>query len=113
MEIKKLRLKKLQLSLERQAKKIKDLQDAASRPHSELQGESLEKAVLEILSNLYLLDTFKEISKGVYGADIEQFVRTNHGSTAGKILYECKFAKNWKDEWIQKKLGLTVQVLTF
>ena len=99
---KEITIKELQLSLERQAKKIKELQDAASRSHSELQGESLEKAALETLSNLYPLDTLKEISKGAYGADIEQFVRTNLGSTAGKILYECKFAKNWKDEWIQK-----------
>ena len=99
---KEITIKELEISLERQAKKIQELQDAASRSHSELQGESLEKAALETLSNLYPLDALNEISKGAYGADIEQFVRTKLGSTAGKILYECKFVKNWKDEWINK-----------
>ena len=51
---------------------------------------------------MHPLDTITEVSKGVYGADIEHYVRTNMGITAGKILYECKFAKNWKNDWVQK-----------
>lgn len=97
-----LKIQQLELHAQRQAKIIKDLQDAAQQSHGELQGESLEKAVFSTLNRLHPLDTITEIKKGTYGADIEHYVRTNMGATAGKILYECKFAKNWQDDWVQK-----------
>ena len=97
-----LEIEKLRLQLERQNQKVEELQEASTRQHGELQGEALEKAVLENLSSWHPLDKLNEIARGNYGADIEQFVRTNQGTTAGKILYECKYHKKWNDGWVEK-----------
>lgn len=96
------KIKELEIKIERQNKKVKEMQDAAERSHGELQGEALEQASFDNLKSWYPLDKLVEVAKGIHGADIEQAVKTPHGTPAGKILYECKYTKHWKDEWLAK-----------
>ena len=112
-EVRDLRIKELELTLERLNEKVKKLNQSTGNGNAELIGEALEGAVLDSLKSTHPLDNFKEIQKGNYGADIAQFVRTNNGLNAGKILYECKYHKNWNDQWIEKirKDGLGFDVL--
>jgi len=112
-ELRDLRIKELELTLERLNAKVKTLNKSTSNVNSELVGESLEGAVFDTLRSTHPLDSFQEIQKGQYGADIEQYVRTKNGHNAGKILYEIKNHKNWNDQWIEKirKDGLGFDVL--
>lgn len=95
-----LEIHRLRLQIERQNKRVEELQNAAT--NSELEGESLEKAAFSKMKTWYPTDELLEVPKGAYGADIQQTVKTPYGGTAGKILYECKYHKNWNSEWIEK-----------
>ena len=95
-----LEIQRLKLQIERQNKKVEDLQNAAT--NSELEGEALEKLAFSKMKSWYPTDELFEVPKGAYGADIQQSVKTPYGVTAGKILYECKYHKNWNSEWIDK-----------
>jgi hypothetical protein len=66
------------------------------------QGEVLEILVEEILRDAHHFDKIEEIKKGQHGADILQTVINNTGTECGKILYECKRAKNFGKDWIDK-----------
>jgi hypothetical protein len=97
-----LKLKEYEIAAERQAAKIRELEAAASRSHGELQGEALEEAAEDHLRSRFPLDSIQAVEKGKYGADIEHEVRNNHGGFAGRILWECKYHKNWNDAWVDK-----------
>jgi len=95
-----LKIGKLELILERQNSKIKDLEEQTKARQSELEGEVLELAVEDVLRNLFPRDDIKDVKRGAYGADCEQTVRGALGTTCGKILWECKKHKRWHDDWI-------------
>lgn len=95
-----LRIGKLELQLERQNSKIKELEEQSSSTHGELEGEVLELAVEAILRNLFPRDGINEVKRGAYGADVEHAVPSSSGSTAGKIIWECKKHKRWNEGWI-------------
>ena len=95
-----LRIGKLELQLERQNSKIKDLEEQSNSSHGELEGEVLELAVEETLRNLFPRDGINEVKRGAYGADVEHAVPTSSGATAGKIIWECKKHKRWNDGWV-------------
>ena len=99
---KELAIGKLNLQLERQNSKIAELEAQRTDSHGELEGEVLELAVEDTLSNLYPRDTITEVKKGNYGADILQTILGDRGNAAGKILYECKKHKVWNDAWVTK-----------
>jgi hypothetical protein len=99
---KELAIEKLNLQLDRQNSKIAELEAQRTDSHGELEGEVLELAVEDALSNLYPRDTITEVKKGNYGADILQTILGDMGNAAGKILYECKKHKVWNDAWIPK-----------
>ena len=95
-----LRIGKLELQLERQNSKIKELEEQSNSTHGELEGEVLELAVEAILRNLFPRDGINEVKRGAYGADVEHAVPSSSGSTAGKIIWECKKHKRWNEGWI-------------
>ena len=95
-----LRIGKLELLLERQNSKIKELEEQSNSTHGELEGEVLELAVEAILRNLFPRDGINEVKRGAYGADVEHAVPSSSGSTAGKIIWECKKHKRWNEGWI-------------
>jgi len=89
--------------IERQLKEtIVELQEKLEQGSMQLQGEALELAIEETLRNLFPRDDIREIKKGRFGADLTQLVINDFGGATGKIIYESKKQKNWKDEWIQK-----------
>lgn len=95
-----LKIGKLELQLERQNSKIKDLEEHRNASHGELEGEVLELAVEESLRNLFPRDGINEVKRGAYGADVEHAVPSSSGATAGKIIWECKKHKRWNEEWV-------------
>ena len=95
-----LKIGKLELQLERQNSKIKELEEQSSSSHGELEGEVLELAVEGTLRSLFPRDGINEVKRGAYGADVEHAVPSSSGSTAGKIIWECKKHKRWNDGWI-------------
>ena len=95
-----LKIGKLELQLERQNSKIKELEEQSGSSHGELEGEVLELAVEGTLRSLFPRDGINEVKRGAYGADVEHAVPSSSGSTAGKIIWECKKHKRWNDGWI-------------
>jgi hypothetical protein len=88
---------------ERQLKsQLEELKQKLEQGSMQLQGEGLELAIEETLRKLFPRDHVTEIKTGAYGADLTQVVINRFGSSVGKIIYESKKQKNWKDEWIPK-----------
>ncbi len=69
---------------------------------AQLQGEIQEIELENILRDLHKFDEIIEIKKGQKGADILQIVKAAHGNECGKIYYESKRTKGYKNNWIQK-----------
>ncbi len=68
----------------------------------QMQGEVMELALTEFLTNEYPLDVIEEVAVGKRGADVIQTVCNDAGEVCGKILYESKRTKSFKPEWIAK-----------
>jgi hypothetical protein len=68
----------------------------------QLQGESQEALLEEILRENFPFDIVDEVGKGVEGADCMQTVRNSSGKECGKIIYESKRTKGWSNAWIDK-----------
>jgi hypothetical protein len=97
-----LAIEKLKTQLNRQNAKIEELEAQRTTDHGELEGEVLELAVEGTLRQLFPRDSISEVKKGAYGADVLQVIRNGGGSSAGKIIWECKKHKNWNDDWVPK-----------
>ena len=97
-----IKITKLELQLERQNTKIQELEEQRTSSHGELEGEALEIAAEDTLSDLFPFDSIKPVKKGNFGADIEHIIISKTGSMSGKILWEFKKHKNWNDGWISK-----------
>ena len=109
-----LKNKKLEIQLERQNSKIRDLEEQRTAGHSELEGEALEQSAEKTLRDLFPLDSIKAVPKGAFGSDIEHMVMSTTSEYSngeikqpwsGKILWECKKHKKWNDDWIPKIRG--------
>ncbi|RJQ32234.1 MAG: DUF2130 domain-containing protein [Actinobacteria bacterium] len=81
---------------------VNELNRKLKQGSSQLQGETLELKVEEILKANYPFDEIKEIAKGVNGADVLQKVRDKAGNYCGSILWEAKYTKAWSDSWLDK-----------
>lgn len=81
---------------------ISALQQRAEQGSMQLQGETLELELENMLRSAFPYDEIEEVKKGQRGADIEQRVRTSAGVDCGAILWEAKRAQNWSDEWPEK-----------
>jgi hypothetical protein len=68
----------------------------------QLQGEVLELALQDLISQAFPMDLVQPVPKGINGADIIQRVRTQCGDLAGSIIWETKRTKAWNDSWIEK-----------
>jgi hypothetical protein len=68
----------------------------------QLQGEVLELALEELISQTFPSDLVQPVPKGINGADIIQRVQNLNGDLAGSIIWESKRTKAWSDGWIQK-----------
>ncbi|WP_300599214.1 DUF2130 domain-containing protein [Niabella sp.] len=97
-----LKLKELETQLEQQKKLAAEMQRKAEQGSMQLQGESQELALEEMLTAAFPFDLIEEVGKGVRGADSIQTVRNNLGAACGKIIWESKRAENFGGDWIEK-----------
>lgn len=97
-----LQLKDKDQQLSNMKEQVDIMKKKAEQGSMQQQGETLEILVEEILRDHHPFDRIEEIKKGVHGADILHTVINNSGAECGKILYECKRAKNWGKDWIDK-----------
>lgn len=97
-----LRLRQKDEALEAMKRQIDELKRKAEQGSEQLQGEVQELAIEEWLRLKFPLDNIDEIKKGQNGADCIQIVHTRELENCGKIYYESKRTKEFKDEWITK-----------
>lgn len=86
-------------------KSLDDAQRKSEQASMQIQGESQEQDLKQMLSVAFPLDTIDDVPTGINGADLVQTVRTTYGQTSGIILWESKNTKQWSDEWIKKLKG--------
>lgn len=101
-EIFDLKTKEYKLQMDQQQKLIEELKRKSEQGSMQLQGESQEILLEEILKENFPFDLIEEVGKGVEGADCIQTVRNNSGIICGKIIYESKRTKGWSNNWIEK-----------
>jgi hypothetical protein len=97
-----LRLKEKELQLDSMKKTIEDLKRKSEQGSMQTQGEAQELVLEDKLKEFFPFDTVLEVGKGVEGADCILVVRNSIGTECGKIIFESKRAKGWKNEWIDK-----------
>ncbi len=97
-----LQLKDKDQQLSNLKEQITIMKNKSEQGSQEQQGEVLENYVEEILREAHPFDRIEEVKKGQRGADILQVVVNKTGNECGKILYECKRAKVFKNEWLDK-----------
>ncbi len=97
-----LKTKEYKLQMEQQQKLIEELKRKSEQGSMQLQGESQELLLEQILKENFPFDIIEEVGKGVEGADCIQLVRNNSGMVCGRIIYESKRTKAWSNSWIDK-----------
>jgi hypothetical protein len=97
-----LKTKEYKLQMEQQQKLIEELKRKSEQGSMQLQGESQEILLEEILKENFPFDMIEEVGKGVEGADCVQTIRNSIGIVCGKIIYESKRTKGWNNNWVDK-----------
>ncbi|RKD14550.1 hypothetical protein BCY91_07975 [Pelobium manganitolerans] len=97
-----LKLKEYEQKLEAQNKLVDEMKRKAEQGSMQLQGESQELIVEELLQSNFPFDVVEEVGKGIRGADCIQTVRNASGQTCGRIIYESKRTKDFGGDWIEK-----------
>jgi len=88
-------------TIESLKRKVEDLNRGLASESNQLVGEAQEIAIEEKLIYHFPEDVIEAVPRGVQGADIIQTVLINN-QVAGKIIWESKRTKQWKEEWIEK-----------
>lgn len=83
-------------------KTIAELKRQSEQGSVQAQGEVLELSLEEQLRGAFRGDTIEPVGKGQRGADVIQIVRSATGRECGKLIFEAKRTKAWKDDWIPK-----------
>ena len=97
-----LRLKEMEEKLEAQKRLAEEMKRKAEQGSMQLQGESQELALEQMLKDTFPFDLISEVGKGVRGADCIQTVRNSYGQECGQIIYESKRTTSFSIEWIEK-----------
>nr|WP_294899333.1 DUF2130 domain-containing protein [uncultured Pedobacter sp.] len=97
-----LKLKEYEQKIEAQNKLVDEMKRKAEQGSMQLQGESQELIVEQLLQSNFPFDVITEVGKGVRGADCIQTVRNASGQECGKIIYESKRTKDFGGDWIEK-----------
>ncbi|MES2429371.1 MAG: DUF2130 domain-containing protein [Bacteroidota bacterium] len=101
-EIFDLKTREFKIQMEQQQKLIEELKRKNEQGSMQLQGESQELLLEEILKEHFPFDLITEVGKGVEGADCIQTIRNVSGNECGKIIYESKRTKGWSTVWVDK-----------
>ncbi len=97
-----LKFKEYEKKLSDQTLLIDEMQRKAQQGSMQLQGEVLELEVESYLKEKFKFDDILEVQKGMRGADCIQIINTPQKQNCGKIIYECKSAKAFSGDWIEK-----------
>lgn len=97
---KKMQEKEKQMDQMRRA--VEDANRKATQGSMQIQGDTQENAIRDLLVAAFPWDTIADVPTGVKGADIIQTVRNSLGHEVGIIVWESKNTKAWSDSWIDK-----------
>ena len=97
-----LKTKEFKLQMDQQQKLIEELKRKSEQGSMQLQGESQEILLEDLLKENFPFDLIEEVGKGVEGADCIQVVRNSSGTDCGRIIYESKRTKAWANSWVDK-----------
>jgi hypothetical protein len=68
----------------------------------QIQGDSAEDALKELLTTAFPLDIVSDVPTGITGADLIQKVNGRVGAATATILWESKNTKSFSDMWLGK-----------
>lgn len=88
--------------MEQLKKTIDDLKRKSEQGSMQLQGDSQEEALKNLLQMNFPIDRIEDVPTGIKGADLIQTVKSEFGQECGVVLWESKITKQWSDGWIQK-----------
>lgn len=97
-----IREKEYKEQIESLKRKLEELNKGLSNESNQLVGEAQEIAIEDRLKESFPHDNIISVQRGVLGGDIIHEVVMPNGEGAGKILWESKRTKQWKDDWIDK-----------
>ncbi len=97
-----LKAKEFRLQMDQQQKLIEELKRKSEQGSMQLQGETQEILLEDLLKEHFPFDLIEEVGKGVEGADCIQVIRNSSGTDCGKIIYESKRTKGWANNWVDK-----------
>ncbi len=97
-----LAIREKDLLVQRMLEQMDDMKRQLDQGSQQAQGEAQELLLEELLRQAFPADLFKEVAKGVEGADVLQAVRDSQGRECGTILWESKRTKNWVEAWLGK-----------
>ena len=103
-EEEKFKLEKTELlkKIEDNKKLAEEMKRKAEQGSMQLQGESQELVLSELLSQTYPFDEIYDVPTGVKGADLIQTVINSEQKKCGTIIYESKNTKSFSSGWITK-----------
>lgn len=96
------KIKELEIKFEQATRLADEMKRKAEQGSMQIQGESQELVLEEMLTAAFPFDKIEEVGKGVRGADSIQIVRNSLGAECGKIIWESKRAENFGGDWIEK-----------
>ncbi|MFM2225445.1 MAG: hypothetical protein RJA07_1647 [Bacteroidota bacterium] len=97
-----MKLNEKDLLIQTLQKNLDEMNRKVEQGSMQSQGETQEIALENLLQTAFPFDKIEEVGKGVRGADCIQLIRNNTGKECGKIIYESKRTKDFKQEWIDK-----------
>ena len=101
-EAKELEILELKKKIDDANKASEELKKKLEQGSQQLQGEVQELRLEECLRTEFPLDNIEEVEKGKLGADVIQTVVSRTGRICGKIVWESKNVKGWKNEFLPK-----------
>jgi hypothetical protein len=83
-------------------KQIDDLRRKSEQGSQQLQGDTMEIELCQLLAERFPHDTVARVQKGEFGGDVIHRVFSPSGLVCGTILWESKRTKTWSDPWLAK-----------
>lgn len=102
--------RKLEKQLDDQKKIAQDMQRKLEQGSMQTQGEIMELAIEEMLTQYFPYDSISEIKKFQHGADCILDIYNTQAKFCGRIVIESKNAENFSKDWIPKLKKDTQQV---
>ncbi len=97
-----LQMKEMKEKMEAQKKLVDEMKRKAEQGSVQLQGETQEILLEDLLRNAFPFDTISPVGKGIRGADCIQLIRNSLGQECGKIIFESKRTERFANEWTEK-----------